>query len=45
MIKDSIKEAGVEKEVSVTCDYDYDYIASSTYPEHELMNGITGTNE
>ena len=45
VIKDSINEAGFEKEVSVTCDDDYAYVTSSTYPEHELMNGITGTNE
>lgn len=45
VIKNSIDDAGFEKNVTVTCDNDYAYIASSTYPEHELMNGITGTNE
>ncbi|MEL0660978.1 YHYH protein [Psychromonas arctica] len=48
-IENSINEAGFEKEVSVTCDddYDYAYVVSSTYPDHdhELMSGITGTNE
>ena len=43
-IKTSISEAGFS-DVTVTCDDTYAYIASDTYPDHDLMNGITGTNE
>ncbi|MCF2857181.1 YHYH protein [Pseudoalteromonas sp. SMS1] len=34
-----------ESDVSVTCDENYAYITSDTYPDHDLMNGITATNE
>merc|ERR1711991_756223 len=34
-----------ETDVSVNCDQDFAYITSDTYPSHELMTGITGTNE
>ncbi|KZN68803.1 YHYH protein [Pseudoalteromonas luteoviolacea] len=34
-----------ESDVTVTCDADYAYITSDTYPGHDLMNGITATNE
>tara|TARA_R110002153_G_scaffold99102_5_gene234409 strand:- start:30684 stop:32954 length:2271 start_codon:yes stop_codon:yes gene_type:complete len=44
-IQHSVTEAGFEQDVAVICDEDYAYIASSTYPQHELMTGITGTNE
>tara|TARA_R110001583_G_scaffold51161_4_gene159715 strand:- start:45 stop:2324 length:2280 start_codon:yes stop_codon:yes gene_type:complete len=44
-IKQSVDKAGFAQEVSVTCDQDYAYLASSTYPDHELMTGISGTNE
>jgi len=44
-IKQSINEAGFEQSVEVVCDEEYAYIASSTYPNHDMMNGITGTNE
>lgn len=44
-IRGSIQEAGFDQSVSVTCDENYAYVTSSTYPEHELMTGITGTNE
>ncbi|WDE05659.1 YHYH protein [Thalassomonas viridans] len=40
----SVSQAGFN-EVSVSCDDDYAYITSDTYPDHDLMNGITGTNE
>jgi len=43
-IKESVSNAGFS-EVSVSCDESYAYIASSTYPSHDKMNGITGTNE
>lgn len=44
-IRSSVTEAGFSSDVSVTCDKDYAYVASSTYPDHEMMTGITGTNE
>ena len=44
-IKNSVSEAGFAQGVSVTCDNEYAYVTSSTYPDHEVMTGITGTNE
>ncbi|MEG3766381.1 YHYH protein [Alteromonas sp. 14N.309.X.WAT.G.H12] len=44
-IKQSVSQAGFGESVSVTCDENYAYVASSTYPEHEMMTGITSTNE
>lgn len=44
-IQQSVSDAGFEENVAVICDEDYAYIVSSTYPEHELMTGIVGTNE
>ena len=41
----SVSDAGFSDSVSVTCDDEYAYITSDTYPNHDLMNGITGTNE
>ncbi len=43
-IKTSVSTAGFDN-VTVTCDKSYAYVQSNTYPEHDLMNGITGTNE
>ncbi|GAA0422604.1 hypothetical protein GCM10009133_33940 [Cocleimonas flava] len=43
-IKASVATAGF-KDVTVTCDKTYAYVQSDTYPDHSLMNGITGTNE
>ncbi|TMP37332.1 YHYH protein [Pseudoalteromonas rubra] len=40
----SVSNAGFS-DVAVTCDSDYAYVTSDTYPDHDLMNGITGTNE
>lgn len=45
IIQNSISEAGFTDSVEVTCDDEFAYIASDTYPDHDLMNGITGTNE
>ena len=45
MIQSSVSNAGFNDSVGVTCDDNYAYITSSTYPDHDLMNGITGTNE
>ncbi|PWQ97154.1 YHYH protein [Leucothrix arctica] len=44
-IRGSVNDAGFNKRVSVTCNEEYAYLASTTYPDHELMTGITGTNE
>jgi len=44
-IQQTISEAGFNESVGVTCDDEYAYITSDTYPDHDLMNGITGTNE
>ncbi len=44
-IRGSVSDAGFNKRVSVTCNEEYAYLASTTYPDHELMTGITGTNE
>ncbi|MCZ2720103.1 YHYH protein [Marinomonas sp. 15G1-11] len=44
-IRRSINAAGFSSSVSVTCDNDYAYVVSSTYPDHAMMTGITGTNE
>jgi len=44
-IQQSVSESGFNQNVGVTCDDEYAYIASNTYPDHDLMNGITGTNE
>ena len=45
IVKGSINDAGFAGSVAVTCDTNYAYIASSTYPDHQVMSGITGTNE
>jgi len=44
-IAQSVSVAGFNESVGVTCDDDYAYVASDTYPDHDLMNGILGTNE
>jgi phosphatidylethanolamine-binding protein (PEBP) family uncharacterized protein len=44
-IQSSVLSAGFGSQVAVTCDENYAYITSNTYPNHDLMNGITGTNE
>ncbi len=43
-ISNSVSAAGFS-DVTVSCDDTYAYIISDTYPDHDLMNGITGTNE
>jgi len=43
-IRNSITSSGLEG-VTVTCDNTYAFVQSDTYPDHSLMNGITGTNE
>ncbi len=44
-IKASVSEAGFKDKVTVTCSADQALISSDTYPDHELMTGIAGTNE
>jgi len=42
----SVRDAGFENEESwVTCDAGHAYIHSDSYPSHEMMTGIVGTNE
>ncbi|PRP90965.1 hypothetical protein ENSA5_60400 [Enhygromyxa salina] len=41
----SVEEAGFGSKVEVTCNDTYALIKSDTYPDHELMTGIVGTNE
>ncbi|MCW8876816.1 MAG: Ig-like domain-containing protein [Kangiellaceae bacterium] len=43
-VQESVSESGFS-DVMVTCDNEYAYVISDTYPSHDLMNGITGTNE
>lgn len=45
VIKASVAQAGFDAKVTVTCDGTFAYLESDTYPDHELMTGITGTNE
>ena len=41
----SVEEAGFADQVSVTCSDSHATITSDTYPNHEMMTGIVGTNE
>ena len=41
----SVVEAGFEDEARVTCHSDRALIHSDSYPSHEMMTGIVGTNE
>ena len=44
-ITKSIEAAGFGDSVSVHCENGHAHIHSDTYPDHDMMNGITGTNE
>ncbi|WP_417271704.1 YHYH protein [Celeribacter sp.] len=44
-VKTSVEEAGFSDSVTVTCTDTHAIIRSDTYPDHEKMTGITGTNE
>lgn len=44
-VKASVAEAGFSDQVTVTCKDGKAIISSDTYPDHELMTGIVGTNE
>ncbi len=41
----SITDAGFSNDVTVACSAGQAVIASDTYPDHEVMTGIVGTNE
>lgn len=41
----SVVEAGFADRVTVDCTDSHAMIRSDTYPDHEMMTGITGTNE
>ncbi|TYB84008.1 YHYH protein [Oceaniovalibus sp. ACAM 378] len=41
----SVADAGFDDVVTVTCNYNQALIAGDTYPDHEMMTGIIGTNE
>lgn len=41
----SVEEAGFADRVTVTCTDTHAVLTSDTYPDHEKMTGITGTNE
>lgn len=44
-IMDSVADAGFEADVTVTCSDSHATLTSDTYPDHDLMTGIVGTNE
>jgi len=41
----SVADAGFEGDVTVTCTDSHAILTSDTYPDHDLMTGIVGTNE
>jgi hypothetical protein len=41
----SVAAAGFDDSVTVTCTESHAIIQSDTYPDHEMMTGIVGTNE
>lgn len=41
----SVEDAGFSDRVTVTCENGHALISGDTYPDHELMTGIIGTNE
>ncbi|WP_371154014.1 YHYH protein [Jannaschia sp. 2305UL9-9] len=44
-VADSVSAAGFDDRVAVTCTDTHAIIRSDTYPDYEMMTGITGTNE
>lgn len=44
-VKASIERAGFADDVLVTCDDGHAHLHADTFPDHELMTGIIGTNE
>ena len=45
VIEASVADAGFADEVSISCDQWQAHLSSDSYPDHELMTGIIGTNE
>ena len=45
IIGDSVRAAGFDDKVKVTCDQKYAWLEGDTYPAHEKMTDITGTND
>lgn len=41
----SVADAGFDADVTVTCSDSQATLTSDTYPDHEMMTGIVGTNE
>jgi hypothetical protein len=41
----SVADAGFSDSVTVTCTDSHATLTSDTYPDHDMMTGITGTNE
>ncbi len=41
----SVADAGFSDSVTVTCDTNHATLTSDTYPDHDMMTGISGTNE
>ncbi|MEP3331055.1 YHYH protein [Sedimentitalea sp.] len=44
-VADSVADAGFNDSVTVTCTETHAVISSDTYPDHDMMTGIVGTNE
>ncbi len=44
-IAESVTNAGFNASVDVTCDEAHAFVRSDTFPNHEMMTGIVGTNE
>lgn len=44
-IEQSIAKSGLGAKVTVSCDEQFANIVSDTYPRHEVMTGIKGTND
>ena len=44
-VSESVSAAGFDSSVTVTCTDEHAIIQSNTYPDHEMMTGIVGTNE
>lgn len=44
-VTDSVADAGFDADVTVTCTDSHATLTSDTYPDHDLMTGIVGTNE
>lgn len=44
-VASSVADAGFADDVAVTCTDSHAILTSDTYPDHDLMTGIVGTNE